>query len=557
MQQRMPIGIEDFQRLITGNYYFVDKTDFIRQLIDNHGAVTLITRPRRFGKTLTMSMLAWFFSLEKERQSRTLFQGLAIEKAGAAYMQQRGQYPVLFFTLKNFSARTWQDMFGMWQNFLQDLFLQHTYLRKGKQVQPELLADFESIIQRRVYTPTLSTAIALLMKMMHQYYGKRVILLIDEYDAPIQQAWNEGFYKDSITFMRQLLGSALKTNDDLEFALVTGVMRVAKESIFSGLNNFQTCSVLDKKYSDIFGFTAQEIRKMLVSLHQPEKMPEIRSWYDGYRMGGQEIYNPWSVLNYLENDCLPKAYWVRTSGNSILRLSLTQADPLQIAMVQDLVQGKSIKVTLDESVVYPEIGQDPSVLFTMLLTTGYLTVEKEDPLLPDRYLLRIPNKEIRQLYSTEILNYLAQGINRNTFDNLFEFLFQGETEKFSWQLQKILNQFVSTYDTANKESFYHGFMLGMTALFLGSDYQVESNRESGYGRFDLAIFPKDVHKTGVIMEFKAAAQERDLKNKAEEALQQITERAYSTEFTKRGIQHVWKYGIAFCGKKVCVVSENK
>ena len=551
--QQMPIGIEDFKQMIDKNYYFVDKTDFIRQLIDGHSAVTLITRPRRFGKTLTLSMLDWFFSMEKEEKSRLLFQHLAISQAGDSYLKYRGQYPVLFFTLKNFSARTWSDMLDIWREFLQELFLKHTNLRNSQNVQTELIQKFTDIVEKKSGPAAMASSISLLMNMMHQYYGRRVILLIDEYDAPIQQAWNEGFYADCITFMRQMLGSALKTNDDLEFAVVTGVLKVAKESIFSGLNNFKTCSVLDKKYSDVFGFTRQEMEKMLQDLQLTNKMPELQSWYDGYRLGNQEIYNPWSVLNYIDNDCTAKPYWVRTSGNGILKLLLNQADPVQTRMVENLLQGKSVEVTVDESVIYPELGNDPSALFTMLLMTGYLTVESQDAFIDDRYSLKIPNKEILKLYNTEILNYLAKGINKNTFDNLFMFLFRGDGEQFSWQLQRILRQFVSTYDTANKESFYHGFMLGMTALFLGSTYTVESNRESGYGRFDLAIFPKESTQTGVIMEFKAASDEVHLEARAEEALKQIETRAYHTEFTKRGITKVWKYGIAFCGKKVCVV----
>lgn len=551
--QQMPIGIEDFKQLIDKNYYFVDKTGFIRQLIDGHSAVTLITRPRRFGKTLTLSMLDWFFSMEKEEKSRLLFQNLAINQAGDSYLKYRGQYPVLFISLKNIQALTWKEMVEVFRTQISNWYANQNHLLENNSIQESFKVRFRNLLFQKAGLSEMANSLYLLLAMMHQYYKKPVILLLDEYDAPIQQAWNEGFYADCITFMRQMLGSALKTNDDLEFAVVTGVLKVAKESIFSGLNNFKTCSVLDKKYSDVFGFTRQEMEKMLQDLQLTDKMPELQSWYDGYRLGNQEIYNPWSVLNYIDNDCTAKPYWVRTSGNGILKLLLNQADPVQTRMVENLLQGKSVEVTVDESVIYPELGNDPSALFTMLLMTGYLTVESQDAFIDDRYSLKIPNKEILKLYNTEILNYLAKGINKNTFDNLFMFLFRGDGEQFSWQLQRILRQFVSTYDTANKESFYHGFMLGMTALFLGSTYTVESNRESGYGRFDLAIFPKESAQAGVIMEFKAASDEARLEEKAEEALKQIETRAYRTEFTKRGITKIWKYGIAFCGKKVCVM----
>lgn len=549
---KMPIGIDDFKKIRDEHYYFVDKTDFIRQLIDDHSAVTLITRPRRFGKTLMLSMLEYFYSLEKEKQSRSLFRGLAIEQAGTMYMAHRGQYPVLFLSLKDFSCRSWPDMLEMWAEFLQALFLQHTQLRDPQKVQVELIEKFQDIVMKKANKAGLANALALLLRMMRQYYGKNVIVLIDEYDAPIQQAWECGFYEDCTAFMRQFLGSVLKSNDDLDFAVLTGVLRVAKESIFSGLNNFDVYSVLRSQYSEVFGFTPQEVKNLLTALRLQNHLQELKYWYDGYRIGGNEIYNPWSVINYVANECYPRPYWVRTSGNNILRFLLSHADALRIKQIHALLEGLSVRVTLDESVTYPEIGQNQAALFTLLLTTGYLTVEKVVSLSDDRYSLCIPNAEIRKLYGTEILNTLARDVNKNTFDDLFDYLLDGDTENFALQLQQILKAVVSVYDTANKESFYHGFMLGMTALFLGKDYEVESNRESGYGRFDLAIFPKKITRTGVIMEFKIASSSREMKEKAKEALQQIEEQEYVTEFKQRGIQEVWKYGIAFCGKNVLV-----
>ena len=550
MKWQMPIGVDNFFDIRSKHYYFVDKTDFIRQLIDGHSAVTLITRPRRFGKTLTLSMLEYFFSIEKESQSRHLFDGLAIEGAGAAYMAQRGQYPVLFLSLKDFSCRSWPDMLDMWAEYLQALFLQHTQLREGNRVQPELIEKFQDIVTKKATKAGLANALALLLLMMRQYYGKKVIVLMDEYDAPIQQSWEGGFYEDCIAFMKQFLGSVLKSNDNLDFAVLTGVLRVAKESIFSGLNNFDVYSVLRSRYSEVFGFTPQEVQSLLAALQLQDHLQELKFWYDGYRIGESEIYNPWSVINYVANDCYPRPYWVRTSGNGILRFLLSHADALRIKQVYALLEGQGVRVTLDESVIYPEIGQNQGALFTLLLTTGYLTVDRALSLSDDRYALQIPNAEIRKLYSTEILNTLARDVNKNTFDDLFDYLLDGDAENFELQLQQILKAVVSVYDAANKESFYHGFILGMTALFLGKDYTVESNRESGYGRFDLAIIPKDVSKAGVIMEFKVAASEADMAAKAKEALQQIEEREYVTEFRQRGIQRVWKYGIAFCGKKI-------
>ena len=552
---KMPIGIDDFQKIRDEHYYFVDKTDFIRRLIDEHSAVILITRPRRFGKTLTMSMLEWFFSIEKEAQSRHLFDGLAVEQAGAEYMAQRGQYPVIFLTLKdiqNPAWTSWERMLSFVRLYFSQVFAKYRYLCQSESIDVNWKLLFQHVVDGVATEDELALSLRNLMTMMQQYYGKKVILLIDEYDAPIQQAWESGYYTECIGFMRQFLSSALKTNDTLDFAVLTGVTRISKESIFSGLNNLDVCSVLNNRYADVFGFTEAEIQKLLGAVDHREKLPELKQWYDGYHIGQREIYNPWSVINYVANDCQARPYWVRTSGNSILQHLLSHVDELRIQMMQKLLHGKNIRVTLDDSLVYSEIDKDPGALFNLLLTTGYLTVDKVLSFSEDRYALRIPNEEIRKLYSTEILNSLGENVTKNTFDDLFDYLLDGEAENFALQLQQILKAVVSVYDAANKESFYHGFMLGMTALFLGKDYTVESNRESGYGRFDLAIFPKEAGRAGVIMEFKVAANEGEMEEKAKEALQQIEDREYITEFQKRGIKEVWKYGIAFCGKKIAV-----
>ncbi len=551
MNRAMPIGVDDFKE-VREKYYFVDKTDFIRQLIDGHSKVTLITRPRRFGKTLTMSMLDYFFSIDREKESGRLFTGLAVEKAGAGYMAYRGAYPVIFISLKDIQNLSWESMLDQWGLFIRKVYLRYTYLCTSNQIDTELKEDFYRIIKREATENELADSLTRLMEIMRAYYGKPVILLIDEYDAPIQQAWECGFYDECISFMRRFLGSALKTNPALDFAVLTGVLRIAKESIFSGLNNLDVCSVLRDKYSDVFGFTAEEVAKLTEDIEKPEVLPELKKWYDGYRFGSREIYNPLSVISYMDNQCRPQPYWMNTSNNSILRELLSHADYLRIKALRGLLHDVPVSVSLNEGVIYDQIGREQSALYTMLLTTGYLTVAKDIPTSYDRYLLRIPNEEIKRVYSMEILNTITAGIDRDTFDGLFDLLFTGQSEDFAYQLQKILLQFASTYDTANKESFYHGFMLGMAALFLGKDYTVESNRESGYGRFDLAIFPNDTTKAGVIMEFKIAETEDCLDERAKDALEQIEERQYGIEFSKRGIAAVWKYGIAFCGKQVCV-----
>ena len=550
MKKAMPIGIENFQEL-RERYYFVDKTDFIRQLIDQHSKVTLLTRPRRFGKTLTMNMLKYFFAIDKEEESRHLFEGLAIERAGASYMAERGQYPVVYITLKDFKNITWENMLQAFRSWISNWYIPYSYLKNSPRVDENLKTRFSALEQRKADIAEMQLVLAIWMKMLHQHYGKKVILLIDEYDAPIQQAWENGFYKECISFMKQMLGSALKSNDDLEFAVLTGVLRVAKESIFSDLNNLDVCSVLSTRYDDVIGFTPDEVKKMAEDLGMSDRLPEIKKWYDGYRFGQAEIYNPWSVINFFRNGEVGD-YWVNTSGNGIIREMLQQANDDTIQNLQSLLSGASIQTAIREGVIYDDIGEDEDALYTMLLTTGYLTTKSRrrgiGGLLCE---LMIPNREVQDIYRYEVLNKTRQGRSMARLSNLLDNLMQGRAEAFAEGLTSYIRSLVSTYDAANKESFYHGFMLGMTALFV-PDYIIESNRESGYGRFDLAIFPRDTQKAGVIMEFKAASSEDELPAKAEEALAQIEDRAYDTEFKKRGIMNVWKYGIAFYGKKISV-----
>ena len=551
MNVRMPIGVDDFKEL-RENYYFIDKTDFIRQLIDDHSKVTFITRPRRFGKTLTMSMLEYFFSIDKKEESKNLFHGLAIEAAGSSYMKHRGIYPVIFISLKDGQSTSWEQMLNFFSLFLRRLYLQYAYLIKADRLDACMKEDYYRIVNRQADQTEMAFALTRLMEIMQAYYGQPVILLLDEYDAPIQYAWDHGYYEQCIGFMRQFLSSALKTNRALDFAVLTGVLRVAKESIFSGLNNLSVCSVLTRKYSNILGFTPAETAAMAEDLGVEKKLPELRQWYDGYRFGTEDMYNPWSVINYMDNECTPMPYWVHTSGNYILKQLLSHADCLRIKELQGLLEGKTVTVSLNETVMYDQIEKDASALYTLLLTTGYLTIESVSPTTYNRYSLRIPNEEIKQVYSQEILNTIAVGADRNTFDTLFDALFSGQEKDFEDRLQQILLRFASTYDTANKESFYHGFMLGISALFLDKQYIVESNKESGYGRFDIAIFPKDTQKAGVILEFKAADRTESLEKQADEALRQIQDRQYEVEFAKQEIVSVWKYGIAFFGKQVCV-----
>ena len=550
MNKAMPIGVDDFKE-VREQYYFVDKTDFIRQLIDAHSKVTLITRPRRFGKTLIMSMLEYFFSIDRKKESQGLFSGLSVEKSGTAYMNHLGAHPVIFISLKNVSGDTWESIVKSLGFALADLYRGFNYLAQSADVDDSLKIYFQKVLYEKATQDELAVSLLRLTTMLHQHYGKPVILLIDEYDAPIQQAWEQGFYEEGIRFMRQFLGSVLKTNSSLDFAVLTGVLRIAKESIFSGLNNLDVCSVMTDQYSDVFGFTADEVSEIASALQCSHMLPDIQAWYDGYHFGKEDIYNPWSVINFFDKQTLAD-YWVNTSGNAILRQMMKQTDEEQKEALLSLLHGDSVTAVIREGVIYDDIGENTDALYTMLLTTGYLTaIHKQSTFGGQLCRLVIPNREVKDAYRAEVLERMRGRLAASSLLLMMENLVAGHVVPFSKTLERYIAYLVSSYDAANKESFYHGFLLGMTALFV-PEYVVESNRESGYGRFDIAIFPKDTSKSGVLMEFKAADSETQMEDKTDEALRQIEEKQYGTEFEKRGISTVWKYGIAFCGKQVHV-----
>ena len=549
---KLPIGIEDFAELRQKDYLFIDKSLFIKDLLDKSPKVLLMTRPRRFGKTLLMSMVKYFFSSEDGTEHIQLFKNLNIEKAGDKYMKEQGKRPVVMMSLKDCKANSWELMLERLKTSLSALYQQYDFLLRDDKLNYTDQRYFSSILSEEAKQATMENALHRLLSMLHQYYQKPVVLLLDEYDVPIQQAWEQGFYTDAIAFMRNFLSAALKTNPALDFALLTGVMRIAKESIFSGLNNLVISSVVEDSYPAAMGFTASEVQQLAETLHHEDKLPEIKQWYNGYKFSGTEIYNPWSVLNYFDNVCRPQPYWANTSSNSILKELLKKTSQEQQSNLLKLLRGETISAIIDEGIVYEDIGSQVDALYTVMLTTGYLTSESISwgPA-GQECTLTIPNEEIRGIYSREVLRHISGGESTSVLTRLMRNLLSCNAKLFQQDLQNILLQMTSVYDTANKESFYHGFILGMTALLV-PQYEVQSNRESGEGRFDLAIFPKSPNKFGVILEFKTAANEDELNVRADEALQQIERKAYIQAFASRGIpnSHVLKYGIAFCGKHV-------
>ena len=552
----MPIGIDDFKKVREG-YYFIDKSFFLKKLIDGHSEVTLCTRPRRFGKTLTLSMVKYFFDRENGESNRHLFSGLMIEKAGEKYLKEQGKYPVIFLTLKGVKKQNWEDELYLLGEILKDFYQKFIYLEDSQALNEQERNYVKKLLRGECNQSELELSLARLTNYLYKHHGQKPILLLDEYDVPIQYGFEHGYYKEIIGFMKVWLDGGLKGNTALEFAVLTGVLRVAKESIFSDLNNLEVNSIVRGDYEDVFGFTEKEVNKIAEDYGAADKIEELKKWYDGYHFGRTEIYNPWSVINYFRYGCEAGTYWLNTSGNMIIRDLLDLADMEMREELTGLFRGKPLETTINEGLVYDEIYKRKDALYTMLLTTGYLTIAEENKI-GNRtiYSLRIPNLEIKTVYESKIMEYLAEEMEIEDSIFLMRDLIRGEGESFAKRLNKMLVKMMSYYDSKkqDKEGFYHGLMLGLTAL-LSSSYQVKSNRESGYGRFDLAIIPKDKSKTGVIMEFKTAEKEEKLEEAALEALEQIKRREYMAEFAEQGIKLMQIYGIAFWRKKVKLICE--
>ncbi len=549
---KMPLGVENFRDLVEGGYAYVDKTYFIKELLDNGIPVTLLTRPRRFGKTLTLSMVKEFFDINNN--DKNIFEGLKIADSGAEYMQHRGRYPVVFLSMKMAAAGGWQETYSIIQLIISRVYSEYKYLADSAVLDEDEKAYYWRVKRgsEECRYDDLLGSLKNLTTMLYKHHGVKPILLIDEYDAPIQYAWEKGFYDEMISFMRQFYSDVLKTNESLNFAVLTGVLRVAKESIFSGLNNLMVCSVLSENYNDAIGFTYEEVAKLAETVGRQDKLPEIKEWYDGYNFGGVEIYNPWSVIQYFQANCKPGAYWVNTSANGIIQRMLQGLAKKNENRIQKLMSGGSIQVTVHENIIYSEIGRNSDDLYSILLNTGYLkAVHAESDNYDEKVELQIPNKEISSLFRTEIAHNMNGYSGVSDVWDMLESMLDGDLDEFDMNLESILKNNVSFHDTANGESFYHGMMLGFCVL-LKDTHIVKSNRESGYGRFDLALIPKSSDGQGVILEFKRAESEAQLQEKAREALKQIEDMDYITELQERQIHKVWKYGIAFYGKRIAM-----
>lgn len=552
----LPVGVSSFREAST-KYYYIDKTMFIKQLIDENPKVSLFTRPRRFGKTLNMDMLRVFFEKTNEDTS-IYFENRRIWQHGERYKQEQGKYPVIFLSFKDIKFMTWEDTIAALRMLFANEFQRHTELFESEECNIFEKEYFRSMSMGKVSDAELAQAIFYLSKMLYNHYKESVVIIIDEYDIPIKQGYLHGYYDKIVSFMRCMFSAAFKDNYYLKYGFLTGILRVAKESIFSGLNNVITNSILEEKYSRYFGFTEDDVLRMAKYYGASDKYDEICEWYDGYQFGDHEIFNPWSVINYFNNNCKPKAFWVATSSNDIISEILENASVDIWEPLQRLLRGESIYAPVDTSVTYQHIKDNLASIYSFLLVTGYLTIAKGYVSVSDEgeemYKLSIPNKEITLVYKKEILFIFEKAMPFTTVLAIKEALCTQKTEMLQKELNKLLMQSISYSDTAN-ESFYHGLILGLCAM-LDANYEITSNRESGDGRYDIQMMPRKNMIPGILIEVKNGknCSEEDLKKLAQDALEQIDQKRYDNELKRKEIHEVIKYGVAFCDKKVEIIS---
>lgn len=544
----LPIGVSDFKLATTG-YYYVDKTLMIRDFLDKKPMVSLFTRPRRFGKTLNMDMLRVFFEKTNEDTS-VYFKDKQIWQCGDYYTKHQGQYPVIFLTFKDVKSMTWEETFQKIRRLISLEFIRHNELETSSVLTAYEKEQYHLLAKDSGDEVDCQMGLQLLSLLLHKHYGRECIIIIDEYDTPIQQGHTCNFYPEIVNFMRNFFSGGLKDNPHLAFGFLTGILRVAKESIFSGMNNLKTYSILDDGYSSYFGFTEKEVKDMLRYYGKDDKYNELSEWYDGYRFGNTEIFNPWSVINYISDNCFPKAFWQSTGSNEIIGEIIQTATPEITKDLYKLLCGEKIAAYIDTSVIYPEVQNNPYSVYSFLLVAGYLKVANIYPQSDGNFMcdVAIPNKEITFVYEKEVLNRT----NQNSLAiSISQAIFSKDTQKLQALLEDFMVKSISSIDGAN-EGFYHGMMLGLCAI-LGNRYKIRSNRESGLGRFDIQLMPLTKGMPGFIFEFKHTKDEHtDLSALADSALQQIETKKYDTELRDNGVNSIIRIGIAFRGKSAVV-----
>ena len=535
--KKIPIGVENFKEIINNNCYYVDKTKFIEEILNDGSKIKLFTRPRRFGKTLNMSTIKHFFDIKNNEENRKLFNNLDIEKS--VYIKEQGQYPVIFISMKGIKDITWEEAKSCLKILISKLYSEFKYLLDD--LDEFDLPRFKKYLLADIDFANLKNALEFLTRVLYEKHKKEVILLIDEYDSPLISAYEHNYYDEAINFFKVFYGEALKTNDYLKMGIITGIIRVIKAGIFSDLNNLRVYSILDKQYSDFFGFTEKEVEKMLIDFNIEYNLPEVKSWYDGYRFGDTEVYNPWSILNFVQNREL-EGYWIGTSGNFLIKEVLKDSNSEINISLEKLFNGEKIEEVitgnsdLSSLLSYHEIWE-------LLLFSGYLTVDKKID--EDVYSLRLPNKEIRKFFKNEFIDIT---FGASEFRKIMETLKNNKIEEFEKNLQNILLKSTSYMDGKN-ENFYHGLFLGMS-FYLDNKYLLKSNREAGLGGYDVLIEPINKKERAFILEFKVTDSEKNLEKFSKEALEQIINKKYNIELIEKGIKNITYIGIAFYKKQL-------
>ena len=538
--KRIGIGVSDFKHLIEEDFYYFDKTKFIDEIIKDGAQVKLFTRPRRFGKTLNMSMLKYFFDIKKADENRKLFKDLYIEKTES--FKEQGQYPVVFLSLKDLKARTWEEMERKIIITLSDFLSEYEYLLN--ELTGINFENLKNIVYKKASIDDLTTALKFLTKILYEKYNKKIVVLVDEYDSPLVSAYINGYYEKAKNFFKIFYSSVLKDNNYLQMGVLTGIIRVIKAGIFSDLNNLRTYTILSDDYTDSYGLTEEEVEKSLKDYGIEAEISNIKDWYDGYKFGDSEVYNPWSILNFLQDKKL-RAYWVDTSGNDLINNVLKMRNKNIITALERLFNGEGLRQNISGTSDLSKILSDDEI-WELLLFSGYLTIEEKID--QDNYILRLPNKEVKSLFrKTFIETYIARG---SKLSFLMESLIENKIEDYEENLQEILLTSVSYNDTKKgNEAFYHGLIMGM-GLYLEGEYITKSNIESGLGRYDFLIEPKNKSKRAFIMEFKSTDSIEKLEEVSKEALKQIEDKKYDISLKQNGIKEITYIGIAFCGKQI-------
>ena len=542
MKKGIGIGVEDFSEVIKENCYYIDKTKWIGEILEDKSKIKLFTRPRRFGKTLNMSMLKYFFDIENKEENKKLFSELDIEKS--EYMSEQGQYPVIFISLKSIKAKTWEEAIQEIRLLVLELFSEYKYLLKD--LDEYDLPRFKKYLLGDADLSELKNALLFLTRILFHKYKKEVILLIEEYDSPLISAYEHYYYDDAVTFFKVFYGEALKTNQYLKMGVMTGIIRVIKAGIFSDLNNLNVYSILENEYSEFFGFNQDEIEETLEYFDVKYELFDVKNWYDGYKFGDSDVYNPWSILKFLKSKKIG-SHWIDTSGNFLINQILKNTDSEIMETLEALFNEETVEENIsDNSDLSSLLGQEE--IWELLLFSGYLTInEKIGEDYEDVYSLRLPNREVREFFRKKFIDV---NFGESMFRKAMEGLKNLKFDIFQKYLQNILLKSTSFMDTKN-ESFYHGLVLGMM-FYLDNHYYVKSNKESGLGRYDVVIEPKNKNNRGFILEFKVVKNEDNLEKVSEEAIEQIIEKKYDIGLRDRGIKDVTFVGVAFCGKVVKV-----